>query len=241
MREGVSLALVRTVRDICRQTESAPFEVVRAAFRAKRRGYRWTPGPMFLDAGMVAALAPGPVHQPWLDAPAGTGPAKAAHVAALLRVQQLLEPARSSYAPVITPLISQPMLEACLAIPSWQWRDGGRDRAVARDAFAEELPPAVSRRRTKGGPDSFAAAVLNRHRNPIRDRLLDGCLARNHVADRAALEARFRSEIAFSAEETVRLLDLLDTEAWIGAWRSRRNAALSRPARRGLEPVPPSV
>ena len=241
MEEGLSLALVRTVRDICRQTESGPVAVLRAALRARRRGYRWTLGPMFLDDGMVAALAPGDPHQPWLDAPPGTGPAKAAHVAALLRVQQLLEPARSTFAPVITPLISQPMLETCLAIPSWQWREGGRDRAVARDAFADALPPAVSRRRTKGGPDGFAALVMNRFRDAIRDRLLDGQLARNRVADRVALEARFRSEAPFGAEETVRLLDLLDTEAWIGSWQRRASAVPGQASRRAPSPAPPTV
>jgi len=156
-------------------------------------------------------------------------------------VQQLLEPARSTFAPVITPLISQPMLETCLAIPSWQWREGGRDRAVARDAFADALPPAVSRRRTKGGPDGFAALVMNRFRDAIRDRLLDGQLARNRVADRVALEARFRSEAPFGAEETVRLLDLLDTEAWIGSWQRRASAVPGQASRRAPSPAPPTV
>lgn len=241
LRHGLSPGLLATVRDICRQTESGPLAVVRAALRSRRRGYRWTPGPMFLDAAMVAALAPGYLHQPWLDAPNGTGPAKAAHVAALLRVQQLLEPTRSGFAPVITPLVSQPMLEACLAIPAWRWRDGGRDRAVARDAFSADLPSTVSRRRTKGGPDGFAAMVVDRHRDAIRERLLDGQLVRNHVADRGALERRFRSEIPFTAEETVRLLDLADTEAWVAAWQQRSIAAGQQTARHGPSPGPPTV
>jgi len=240
MRDGLGPRLVRAVRDICRQTESGPIAVLRAALRARRRGYRWTPGPMLLDADMIAALAPGHLHQPWLDVPIGVGPAKAAHVAALLRVQQLLEPARSLVAPVITPLVAQPMLEACLAIPAWRWREGGRDRAVARDAFAADLPPAVSRRRTKGGPDGFAAAVMRRDRALVRDRLLDGALVRHHVADRAALEARFRSERPFSAEETVRILDLVDTEAWIEAWRHRAIVTPSRPAPPARAPTPPT-
>jgi len=122
------------------------------------------------------------------------------------------------------------MIEACLAIPSWQWRDGGRDRAVARDAFSADLPPDVVRRRAKGGPDGFAAVVMNRHRTATRERLLDGELARNRVVDRKALETRFGSEQPFSAEEVARLLDFADTEAWIAAWQHRRRAALSAAA-----------
>lgn len=240
MRQGLTPALLGTVSDVCRQTGSGPIAVIRSALRARRRGYRWTPGPMFLDLDRVGALVSEQPHQPWLVAPPESGPAKAAHVAALLRVQPLLEPARSKFAPVITPLISQPMIEACLAIPSWQWRDGGRDRAVARDAFSADLPTDVVRRRAKGGPDGFAAVVMNRHRSAIRERLLDGELARNRVVDRKALETRFGSEQPFSAEEVARLLDFADTEAWIAAWQHRRRAALSATAS-GRSSGPPSV
>jgi len=229
LRRGLGLGLLRIIRDVCRQTESGPAEVVRAALRLKRRGYLWSPGPMFLNAGMLAGLAPQHFHQPWLDVPRDVGPGKAAHVASLLRVQPLLEPGRSRFAPVIAPLLSQPVMEACLAIPSWDWRAGGRDRAVARAAFAADLPPAIIGRRSKGGPDGFSAIVLREHRAAIRERLLDGLLARNGVIDRAALEARFMDRRPFSGEEQGRLLELLDTEAWVSIWSSR-GAAVSRPA-----------
>lgn len=240
LMRGVRPGLVRTIADVCRQSEVGPLEVLRAAVRVKRRGYRWTPGPMFLDAGMIAALAPGYLHQPWLTQPPGTPPGKAAHIAALLRVQQLLEPGRSRFAPVVTPLLAQPVIEACLPIPSWQWRTRGRDRAVARDAFAGDLPAAIVGRRSKAGPDAFSALILRHHRQSIRDRLLDGALARNHIVDRAALEARFRSEQPFTGEEQSRLLDLVDTEAWIGAWE-RRGRAVSRPGRQAEASGLPSV
>jgi len=53
-----------------------------------------------------------------------------------------------------------------------RWRAGGRDRAVARAAFAADLPPAIIGRRSKGGPDGFSAIVLREHRTAIRERLL---------------------------------------------------------------------
>ena len=231
LRHGLGLGLLRTIRDVCRQTESGPVDVVRAALRLKRRGYLWSTGPMFLDAGTLSALAPQSLHQPWLDVPGGVGPGKAAHVASLLRVQPSLEPGRSRFAPVIAPLLSQPVIETCLAIPSWEWRAGGRDRAVARAAFAADLPPAIIGRRSKGGPDGFSAIVLREHRTAIRERLLDGMLAREGVVDRAALEARFVDRRPFSGEEQGRLLELVDTEAWARTWSSR-GSAVSRPAPR---------
>ena len=231
LRHGLGRGLLRIVRDVCRQTESGPVDVVRAALRLGRRGYLWSTGPMFLDAGTLSALAPQSLHQPWLDVPGGVGPGKAAHVASLLRVQPLIEPGRSRFAPVIAPLLSQPVIETCLAIPSWEWRAGGRDRAVARAAFAADLPPAIIGRRSKGGPDGFSAIVLREHRTAIRERLLDGMLAREGVVDRAALEARFVDRRPFSGEEQGRLLELVDTEAWARTWSSR-GSAVSRPAPR---------
>lgn len=217
-QQGISLGLLKTVGDVCRQTDSSPAAVLRAAFRTARKGYRWTPGPLFLDPGMLAALAPGAFHQPWLDGGPAALPGKTAHVASLLRIQHNLEPGRSRFAPVIAPLVSQPVIEESLAIPTWQWRSGGRDRAVARDAFAADLPPMIAGRRSKGGPDGFSASILRAYRDAIRERLLDGSLARHHIVDRAAIEARFRSDRPFSGEEQTRLLDLTDTEAWVRCW-----------------------
>jgi asparagine synthase (glutamine-hydrolysing) len=89
---------------------------------------------------------------------------------------------------VLHPLFSQPVVEACLAIPSWEWRAGGIDRAVARQAFAADLPEEILRRRTKGGPDGFCAEIIRHHHARIRARLLDGALARQGILDRVAVE-----------------------------------------------------
>src|SRR3546814_15687375 len=62
---------------------------------------------------------------------------------------------RSTAAPQITPLLSQPIVELCLSIPTWQWVRGGRDRAVARAAVADLLPALIAQRRTKGGQTGF--------------------------------------------------------------------------------------
>ncbi|MGK4422636.1 asparagine synthase-related protein, partial [Klebsiella pneumoniae] len=57
--------------------------------------------------------------------------------------------------PTVSPLLSQPLVETCLGVPSWLWFEGGRNRVVARRAFAGDLPADVIWRRSKGTPDSF--------------------------------------------------------------------------------------
>ena len=99
------------------------------------------------------------LHHPWLDAPEQRAsrqgrphcddPSSSA--------QPRAEPGR--HLPVCNPLVSQPVVEACLSVPSWAWREGGRDRALVRRAFAGTLPAAVSTARVKGTPGRFAAQL----------------------------------------------------------------------------------
>jgi asparagine synthase (glutamine-hydrolysing) len=117
--------------------------------------------------------------------------------------------------------MAQPVMEFCLAVPSWEWRSGGRDRSLARRAFRNDLPAAVLRRRVKGGPDGFAAAVLDRFRSAIGERLLFGNLVRERIVDRASLESALAGIRPGAGEERTRIFELLAAEAWIDSWRSR--------------------
>lgn len=233
--EGWGGGALRTLLDICAQTGAGPIRVLAAARRLSKRppGYCWKPNLLFLDPGVAAALEALPLRHPWLDAPVGALPGQAAHIAGLVRVQLNLEPERSLFAPVVNPLLSQPVIEACLAIPSWAWRDGGRDRAVARDAFKTKLPAAVVTRRTKGTPDAFLGEIVRRNREAIRSRLLNGELAGHGLLDRDAIERALAPDRLGGGEEDMRLLELANVEAWVSAWVSH----LPAPGR----PVPPAL
>lgn len=221
--EGTGAGLLRTLRDVCRQTGCSMFEAAGSAARLLRapRSYRWRPSPSFLHPEVVAQLAGRALEHPWLEAPEGALPGKAGHIAALLRVQPNLEPGRARHAPVLNPLVSQPIMEACLAIPSWQWRSGGYDRAVARTAFQNGLPELIVRRRSKGGPDAFTAQLIAHYRPRIRERLLDGRLAAHGLIDSPAIERLLADERPTLGEERTRLLTLLSTEAWLDFWVAR--------------------
>lgn len=227
--EGFSLGAFRTLGDVCRQTGCGPLAAIRAAAVIWRQPhYRWRPRGGFVHPDLRAREAGRALCHPWLDVDPGRLPGKARHVAALLRVQQTLEPGRSLHAPVLHPLLAQPVVEACLAVPSWAWRTGGRDRAVARDAFAVDLPPSIITRRSKGGPDGFGAQIIRCHRRRIRERLLDGRLAGWRFVDPGAIEAALGEASQRSSEENVRLLELVNVEAWLDHW-SARLARCDRP------------
>lgn len=234
LAEGLSRGTFASLVDVCRQTGCSMGDALRQAWSLIRsdRRYRVRPNPLFLHPDFVAALGPQDWHHPWLDAPSHALPGKAAHVATILRVQPNLEPSFGDRYPVLNPLVSQPVVEACLKVPSWQWRAGGRDRALVRRAFADVLPAMVLERRVKGTPGRFAAQLLDHFRSSIRDRLLGGRLAASGVVDAGALDFILAGERPVPDLERVRILELVNVEAWIAHWLSRGRA---------FEPVEPNI
>ena len=232
LAEGFGHGMFAALLDVCRHTGCNIADALRQAWRLVRESptYYVRPNPLFLESGFLAGLGADDLHHPWLDAPRDALPGKAAHIATILRVQPNLEPSGGIRFPLLNPLVSQPIVEACLAVPSWEWRAGGRDRSLARRAFAGDLPPLILNRRVKGTPGRFAARLLDHFRDPIRERLLGGQLASRKIIDAAAVERMLASERPVPDLERVRLLELVSAEAWIDHWTVRAQASeIGRP------------
>jgi asparagine synthase (glutamine-hydrolysing) len=223
LAEGIGRGMVRSLVDVCEQTGCSMVDAIGEAWRLANGppGYSVRSKPLFLDRNFVAEMGAAVLHHPWLDAPGNALPGKAAHISSILRAQPILEASRGSQLPVLSPLVSQPIVETCLEIPTWQWRAGGRDRSVARRAFARDLPRAVLERRVKGTPSRFAARLLDHFRPAIRERLLGGRLASHKIIDKAALEQVLAGERPVPDLERVRILELVNVEAWLDHWVGR--------------------
>lgn len=245
LTDGLGLGMFDTLLDVCRQTGCSMADALRQAWRLARNAptYQVRPNPLFLERQFVAGLGGQDLRHPWLDAPPDALPGKAAHIATILRIQPNLEPS-SPDLPLFNPLVSQPVVEACLAIPTWDWRAGGRDRSVARRAFASDLPRLILERRVKGTPGRFAAALLDHFRQSIRERLLGGRLAAHRIVDSTAVERVLAGERPVDDLQRVRILELVSAEAWIDHWAARdrtpRTAGADFTAA-GRGPLPPSA
>lgn len=216
--EGPGSGAWRTIRDVCSLTGCSLWTALERAARKLPRsaaGYRWAAERRFLNRDALEVVEEQPDHS-WLVAPAGALPGRAAHVAMLMRPQNYSEGfARDAPLEMVTPLLSQPVVELCLSIPSWEWIAGGRDRAVARNAFSPVLPAPIIRRRSKGGPGAFFRQVLEHHRVALRERLLDGIMAKQRLLDSRAIETFFAGRIDEQGDAYVRILALADAEAWV--------------------------
>ncbi|MDK2745726.1 MAG: asparagine synthase C-terminal domain-containing protein [Brevundimonas sp.] len=158
---------------------------------------------------------------PWTDDLAGVPPAKALQIAVLSFCQSFQGPSvRSRLGPCVNPLLSQPVMEAGLALSTVDLTWGGRDRAMVRAAFADALPPSILERRSKGELGAYYGGAVAGRLGFLRDYLLGGALAEAGLIDHR-LEDRLDRDILLWRGGHSDILSLALTEAWLRRWRAR--------------------
>ena len=178
-----------------------------------------------------------PMPHSWLEAPHDARIGDREWIAALAGTQCYPDgTARNRLRPVRFPLLSQPVMEACLRVPTWMWVAGGRNRAIARDAFADKLPPAILHRRSKGSYVPFAGLLYARYRTDMLRFLEHGELASRSLLDVPALRTFMGSDVPPKDVAFLRTFDLCMIENWVrhqGAGRGSagRPVTLRPPAR----------
>lgn len=128
---------------------------------------------------------------------------------------------------IVNPLMSQPVLELCLGLPTYLLTRGGRGRALARQAFASDIPPAIANRRSKGGLEEHLTALLQRNLVLARSILLDGELVRHGLLDRRRLQAALDGRASVDDAHVGEIHNCIAVEAWLqraASW-SRARAA----------------
>jgi asparagine synthase (glutamine-hydrolysing) len=120
------------------------------------------------------------------------------------------------------PLMSTPLIELCLRTPTYVLIRNGLDRATARRAFANDLPPEIVKRRNKGRIDQHVRDVLDDNIELVRDVLLNGRLVKEGLLDRSTLEQYLTRERSPADCQYAEILhEHFCTEAWLGCWRER--------------------
>lgn len=208
-------AMFATASDIATMSHATVWE---ALWGVVRRAIRRAPSPPRTDMRFLSReLAASEHSEAARAADPRLLPGKVRHLEGILTIHNYLEGhARAEFAPIYSPLLSQPVVECCLAIPTWQWCAGGRNRAVARQAFAGRLPRLLVERRSKGSFDGFCAALLEANRELVREMLLGGRLASEDLLDRQAIEDALDAPYP-PAEHVARLLALVDVECWLSS------------------------
>lgn len=184
------------------------------------------PWSLALVSGDAAGVEPLDHYQhPLLREATGLPVGKLNHVRMLLHPIAYYDPYERELAPdVVNPFLSQPLIELCLRLPTYLLTHGGSGRALARRAFATELPPEIVTRRSKGSIDQHLKNVLTHNLPLARELLLEGELVARGLLDRRRVEAALSGRPQAATVHVTEIHGHIAVEAWLQRWRSAAHA-----------------
>jgi asparagine synthase (glutamine-hydrolysing) len=175
----------------------------------------------FIVAGVHSRVSPQRLMHPWMACTETLPVGQRVQIAALSEVLNRHRPLPGrERTQEHHPLLSQPLLELCLRIPSYVHLHGGVDRAVERAAFSDLLPPEIVARREKGVGTFSVLEILNRSNNYLRGLLLDGVLVKQGILDRSSLEPFLTGRRLIDRLSFWPLLSVIAAELWVQNWRN---------------------
>jgi asparagine synthase (glutamine-hydrolysing) len=222
---GFGRNFLGSVRDSAHLAREPYYTVFRDAVRLARHRQRWIPPllsvskPCFVNSELIRDDIQEYVSTPWARDVQHLPKGKQYQILLLAeclnrhRTMPGLELAEEHH-----PLQSQPLMELCLKIPSYLLQKGGRQRALARDAFGDILPTAIAHREDKGETAWFVREFIRRNELPIREAVLDGVLVRERIVMRSELEPYLMKQQPMRAEQYWALLACLASELFLRTW-----------------------
>lgn len=215
LRERGVKAGFAAIGDLAALHRCTVFKAGRLALKKtlRRPRVRWKEDRTMLDPAWTATT---PEHHSWMDPPEGSLPGDIEKIHDLIGNQLFRDAApRGPDRRMHFPLLSQPVMEACLKVPTWMWIAGGRNRAIARQAFADRLPRSIIDRSSKGSYTGHMAAIYTRNKLRMREFLEEGQLCAHDLLDRAALMHFFARDLAPRDLSFLRVFDLCAAENWV--------------------------
>lgn len=208
----------RDVVPLARGNEVSVWTLVREARAFGRTG----PRRPTRDTGLLRPAVDAPAIHPWLDGAEAFGPAKTFQIAAAIdNISRHGPSLQTEVIDVLHPLCAQPVVEACLTIPTPMMTVGGRDRGLARQTFADRLPKAILDRRSKGDLTRIYGRMILDSLPFLRPWLLDGRLAARGILDRAAADDLLTRESLMWRGAYGEIMIAAVSEAWVRVWEAR--------------------
>lgn len=211
-RFGTAITAVRDLADLHRCTFWKACQLTLSKLRRPPRS------PFHQDLTFLASNSAyvEPEAHPWFAAPLNALPGDRERIFDLAGNQLFESQAARGYRrPLRFPLLSQPVMEACLRAPSWMWIAEGRNRAIARTAFSDLLPSDVVNRQSKATYMSYLGAVYERNKHQIEDFLLSGRLSSRGLLDTHAISSFFSKPLSPRDITFLRVFDLCMVENWV--------------------------
>lgn len=231
---GFRSGLLETLRDAAKLTGHSIPRLITNVLRDlcnSRRSDLDAPDAVALpsDASPLNGRLRDYIRHPWACTTAEIPPGKRRQILLLAEVIHRLRPLPATQECVeLQPLLSQPIIEQCLSIPTYDLLESGRTRGLARAAFATELPIEILNRESKGQTTHHVLGLIYRSLPFVSDLLLDGMLVRQGLLNRAKLEPVLTEKAPINASQLFPVLACLAAEIWTRSWNRIDYSACAR-------------
>lgn len=152
-------------------------------------------------------------------------PGKAQHTFAVYQATLYIDRGyRIPGKPVLNPLLSQPLVEQALSMPTYQTSADGYNRVHFRRAMAKHKKGNYIWRKSKGETSGIVVLGMRAHFDAVCKLLLDGQFSKKGFIDREKLHEKL---IAFKHGKTDSLwplINLIVAEVWLNSWGLNTNS-----------------
>lgn len=223
---GLNSTTLQAILDNATWTGESVWAILEQALVYGLLRRRWTPEPgwdlrnfPYLATPACELVRSGEFTHPWTVEAASLPSGKAYQIDLLAKVLQRRENSpRSDTADIIHPLLSQPIIEVVLRIPSYVLAKSGESRGLARHAFRNLVPAEILSRRTKGGTTGYFITLMLNNLAAARSFLCGGIMAEQGLVDTERLKDHLTAARLQRPGEIAGMLKLVSTEAWLRAW-----------------------
>jgi asparagine synthase (glutamine-hydrolysing) len=190
------------------------------------------------DASLALAEPASEVSHPWMAGAAALAPSKRLQLLALIsNLAYVTACRRTGVVDLVHPLMSQPLLEWSMRVPSPVLTGGRMDRFLARTTFSDRLPDPIAWRMSKGDYTATFEREAAASLPFLRAHLLDGLLVQHGVLDRSRTETLLDRDRLMWAGGSGALTNAALVESWLRRWKARSDrrpeaAALRSPQAR---------
>jgi asparagine synthase (glutamine-hydrolysing) len=220
VQRGVTPQLLRLMTQNARYSGVSLWNIAREIYTSGFGRGLWKPEKhargtaVFVNREFLPPAVEDYASHPWFFDQADLPTGKQRHVHDYVDVLNREPPSMLANSYEHHPLLSQPLMELCLRIPTYFHLVGGRNRALAHDAFRDHIPNEIFRRESKGGTTTLAVRLLTAATPFIRNALLDGVLTRERLVDRPTVDRILRPGRPYHPEHLLPIMACLACEIW---------------------------
>ncbi|MBL4800762.1 MAG: hypothetical protein JKY45_02640 [Emcibacter sp.] len=230
---GIRWPLFRILMEASRMQKRSVWailpDIIRGGFG--KTVYDWSPA---MPTSLLTSDIQDKVHReqnhPWIQVRDNVTPGKLDHITPLIwgHYNQECRVSPDEHFTTLYPLLSQPVIEACLRIPLWLMMAHGKNRGLARKAFKNYLPPEVIWRESKSLGGNYFDAIILDNMAAVKELMMDGEMVRNNVIDRRNLERTLNKSHDIEEGDFAGMIRYLNAEIWARKLKGENIATFAR-------------